>query len=254
MIILPDNDEPGRRHADDVSRSCRKAGIPDVRIVTLPGVPEKGDVSDWIGAGHTVDEIVALAEAAGKETASDARDSTPGAGRRLKLTAASNILVRPVRWLWRERLPLGVLALLAGRERIGKSILAYTIAATITRGELEGAFTGAARSVIVVATEDSWEHTIVPRLMAAGADLTKVYRVDVTTADLGQAELSVPRDLPGLEASVKEVQAAAIILDPLMSRLDVQLDTHRTARLAGRSSRSWHWRTGRASPCWGSYT
>ena len=43
-----------------------------------------------------------------------------------------------------------------------------------TRGYLPGACFGTPRAAIVVATEDSWEHTIVPRLMAAGADLTYV--------------------------------------------------------------------------------
>ena len=41
----------------------------------------------------------------------------------------------------------------------------------MTRGTLQGACQGNPRAVIVAATEDSWEHTIVPRLMAAGADL-----------------------------------------------------------------------------------
>ena len=48
----------------------------------------------------------------------------------------------------------------------------------ITRGTLDGEFHGTPRSVIV-ATEDPWSETIVPRLIAAGADLNRVYRCDV---------------------------------------------------------------------------
>ena len=151
--------------------------------------------------------------------------------RRIQLTRASSIQVRPVRWLWAHRLALGTLALIGGREGIGKSIVAYTLAALLTRGRLEGEYLGKPRAVIVAATEDSWEHTIVPRLMAAGADLTRVYRVDVATADLVDTSVSLPRDLPGLEQAVLDVEAAMILLDPLLSRLDVTLDSHKDAEV-----------------------
>lgn len=151
--------------------------------------------------------------------------------RRVHLTPASSIKVRPVRWLWKGRVPLGSLALIAGREGIGKSTVAYSLAADITRGRLAGQYLGQARSVIVAATEDSWEHTIVPRLMAADADLDRVFRVDVTTSDGIETGLSLPRDLVAVERAVSEVEAALILLDPLMSRLDGKLDTHKDAEV-----------------------
>ena len=62
VVILPDQDEPGRRHAESVADSCHRAGLA-VRVLALPGLTEKQDVSDWL-AGHTGAELVALAEAA----------------------------------------------------------------------------------------------------------------------------------------------------------------------------------------------
>lgn len=153
-------------------------------------------------------------------------DQDPPA-RRIQLTRASSIQPRKVRWLWKDRRPLGALGLTAGREGLGKSILEYTLLAMITRGTLPGAFFGTPRSGIVAATEDAWDYTIVPRLMAAGADLDLVYRVEVITSDLGEAELSLPKDLAGLEHAALDVRAATILLDPLMSRLDASLDTHK---------------------------
>jgi len=100
----------------------------------------------------------------------------------------------------------------------------------VTRGTLPGCYSGSPRGVIVAATEDSWEHTIVPRLMAAGADLDLVFRVDVRTP-VGLDTLSLPRDLAELEHRVREVQAALIVLDPLLSRLDAHLDTHKDAEV-----------------------
>src|SRR4051812_48137947 len=54
------------------------------------------------------------------------------------------------------------------------------------------------------ATEDSWEHTIVPRLMASGADRSRVFRVEVMTAENIQVGLTLPRDLVELERVVRE--------------------------------------------------
>src|SRR5690606_9048632 len=45
VVILPDNDDAGRRHADAVARSLTGKAR-RVRVLTLPGLPEKGDVSD----------------------------------------------------------------------------------------------------------------------------------------------------------------------------------------------------------------
>jgi hypothetical protein len=155
-----------------------------------------------------------------------------GAGlRQLKMTKASEITVRPVRWLWKDRLALGSLGLLAGREGIGKSTVGYTLAADLTQGRLRGQYDGQPKAVIVAASEDSWEHTIVPRLMAARADLERVYRVDVTTSEGVDTGLSLPRDLLAVERAVQEVDAGLILLDPLMSRLDGKLDTHKDAEV-----------------------
>lgn len=158
-----------------------------------------------------------------------APDAADGA-RRVVLTKASTIRPRPVFWLWTDRLALGTLGLLSGREGLGKSTLAYWIAARITRGDLPGHYQGTPKGVLVCATEDSWEHTIVPRLMAADADLTCVYRVEVLNADDIHVGLSLPRDLLAVERSARAADSALLLLDPLMSRMP-DLDTHRDAEV-----------------------
>jgi hypothetical protein len=71
VVILPDADEPGRRHADQVARSLVGVAA-SVKIVALPGLPERGDVSDWLDAGHTREELLALVEQAPEWTPRDA--------------------------------------------------------------------------------------------------------------------------------------------------------------------------------------
>lgn len=60
VVILPDNDDPGRDHARKVVKQLTDRGC-NVRVVELPGLPEKGDVSDWLTAGGTRDELLRLA-------------------------------------------------------------------------------------------------------------------------------------------------------------------------------------------------
>jgi len=60
-VILPDNDDAGRAHAQAIARTLLPNGIM-VKIVPLPDLPEHGDVSDWLDAGHTLEELQALVE------------------------------------------------------------------------------------------------------------------------------------------------------------------------------------------------
>lgn len=63
VVILPDNDDPGRKHAEDVAQSLRGIAA-SIRVVLLPNLAPKGDVSDWLVAGGTRDVLLALVAAA----------------------------------------------------------------------------------------------------------------------------------------------------------------------------------------------
>ena len=147
--------------------------------------------------------------------------------RQLTLTKASQIQIAPVHWCWQNRLAFGEFSLLGGREGIGKSMLAYWLAAEITTGRLPGANFKTAKSVIIAATEDSWEHTIVPRLMAAKADLNKIFRIEVETEYGVHGSLTLPKDNTELQHHILENDVALVLLDPLMSRLDAKIDSHK---------------------------
>lgn len=150
--------------------------------------------------------------------------------RRLVVHRASEIRPRPVTWLWDGRMALGSLSLLAGREGLGKSTLAAWIVARITRGQLPGNLHGSPKSAIIAATEDSWEHTLVPRLMAADADLDRVLRVEVATAEGFTTGLHLPHDIGRVKTLAQHEDVALMVLDPLMSRLD-SLDTHKDSEV-----------------------
>lgn len=75
VLILPDNDDPGRQHAAAVAKALRGAAA-RVRVLELPNLPPKGDVADWIAAGGTGAGLAELAEGA-PETIATAAATEP---------------------------------------------------------------------------------------------------------------------------------------------------------------------------------
>ncbi|MFI6499874.1 AAA family ATPase [Nonomuraea typhae] len=97
----------------------------------------------------------------------------------------------------------------------------------LTNGTLPGTFYGSRRSVLYVAVEDSWTHTLVPRLMAAGADMDLVYRVDAVEAEGSLGTVTLPRDNEELSEIIQEYDVKLVVLDPLMSMIGSGIDTHK---------------------------
>jgi hypothetical protein len=63
VIILPDNDPPGGEHAELVAKSLHGSAR-RIRVLELPNLPAKGDVSDWLAAGGDAQLLLQLAESA----------------------------------------------------------------------------------------------------------------------------------------------------------------------------------------------
>ena len=63
------------------------------------------------------------------------------------------------------------------------------------------------------ASEDSWERTIAGRLHVAGADLTRVYRIEIDQVGT-TVPLCLPRDCPALASAIDTHDIALVSLDP----------------------------------------
>jgi RecA-family ATPase len=123
-------------------------------------------------------------------------------------------------------MPAGALTLLAGREGIGKSLVGVRLAAQLTHGSLAGCRHGRPSRVMFATSEDAWEFTMVPRLLAAGADLTRVGRVQVEDDGI-VIGLITPIDVPALSAYIASHDVALLVLDPVTSVMDGRIDAHR---------------------------
>ena len=159
----------------------------------------------------------------------DARNNT----RRVVLTPASTITPEPLRWLWRHRLPLRGLSLVAGEPGLGKSTLTVELAADVSHGRLEGDLYGAPRDVLIATAEDHFASVVWGRLTAAGADMDRVHRVHVEARD-GEELLTLPDDVAEIEMHCGRLAAegrpvALVVVDPVSAFIGGGVDTHRDA-------------------------
>ncbi len=161
----------------------------------------------------------------------DTEHNKPKPTKHLEFIRANEVEPTPSWWVWGQpdnqrvgRIGRGELTLLVGRPGVGKSTIALDLASALTRGELPGVHCGTPKGVVVVATEDSYSHTIVPRLMADGADLSRIAFVKVVDTAGG---IHRPEDLAELEVQCRDLDVGMVILDPLISRLSGKLDTHK---------------------------
>ncbi len=75
VIILPDNDDAGRRHAAMVAAAIQRVAA-SVVIVELPGLPPRGDVSDWLAVeGNDKVKLLNLVSSAAKKASHDGKAS-----------------------------------------------------------------------------------------------------------------------------------------------------------------------------------
>lgn len=66
VVLLPDNDQPGRDHVAKAIETLQPVAR-SIKVVTLPDLPNKGDIVDWIDAGHSKDEFLALVATANQD-------------------------------------------------------------------------------------------------------------------------------------------------------------------------------------------
>jgi hypothetical protein len=65
VVVIPDNDAPGRKYAEAVAQDLLRVAK-SVKVVDLPDLPEGGDLTDWLDSGHTPEEFFTVVE--GTET------------------------------------------------------------------------------------------------------------------------------------------------------------------------------------------
>jgi len=97
------------------------------------------------------------------------------------LTIANTVTVRPVDWLWWPYVPFGKISACAGQMGQAKTVFTEWLATAVTTAQ--GINLSRPGNVLMLSAEDDPEDTTVPRLMAAGADLSRIgFPADTTLA------------------------------------------------------------------------
>ncbi len=142
--------------------------------------------------------------------------------------------VRPsaIEWLWQNWIAVGKVHVLAGEGGRGKSTILCDLAARTTTGDKwpDGAAASKAGGVIILAAEDDIADTLAPRLMAAGADMTRVFVIQsVRDENQRRRGFSLQADLERLESEIRKCgNIRLIIIDPVSSYLG-QVDLHKNS-------------------------
>jgi len=158
-------------------------------------------------------------------------DATPVRARNVPLictTRLSDVTPKAVSWLWPSRIPRGKVTVLDGDPGLGKSTLLLDLGARVSTGkQMPDGSWGASGRMLLISAEDDVADTIQPRLVAAGADLSRIEVVTEIRDEDGLRLPELPRDLDAFEAAVQRHAAVLVIVDPLMAYLGAKVDSHR---------------------------
>jgi hypothetical protein len=145
----------------------------------------------------------------------------------LDLTGCDTIKARPTRWLVKDLIPLGAITLLAGDGGCGKTTITLDLAARVSRGEAAWGLDyepGIPAGVLLAGCEDSPHSTIVPLLLAAGADLPRIRLINGVRG----VTSSFPFTLGSFDALAATLEGSPdirlVVIDPVSAFLPSDVD------------------------------
>jgi hypothetical protein len=145
----------------------------------------------------------------------------------------TTITPRPIDWIWPGRLGRGKLTELIGEPDLGKSLISIDLAARVSTGRAWPDGTKGCRGrTILMTAEDGLDDTVVPRLIAAGADLAMVSVLRMASRGGVEHLVTLDKHRDILERALRDFDATLLIIDPLSAYLG-DVDSHRDAALRG---------------------
>jgi putative DNA primase/helicase len=143
----------------------------------------------------------------------------------------AEVQAKPIEWLWPNWLAIGKVSMLSGKGGKGKSTILCDLAARTTTGAAwpDHVSGGKPGSVVILAAEDDAADTLKPRLVAAHADMSRVFNIRSAYSAGQRRTFNIQTDLAALEAEVERLgDVRLVIIDPITSYLG-RVDSHKNA-------------------------
>jgi len=208
-------------------------GAASVRLVEFPELPEKGDVSDFLSEANLNDLEERVQQTVLWTPPAASTNDVGLLARELVTCTLSDVMPEKIDWVWRGRLAVGKLTILAGEPGLGKSQVTLYVASTVTCGaKWVGSDERARRGrVLMLSAEDGLADTVRPRFDAAGGESSMVSIIRATRSIVPgghtRGTFNLSADLSLLEQEIVRLgDVKLVIIDPLSSYM-MNIDSHR---------------------------
>ena len=203
------------------------------RWIKAKTTKNKRGIAYLLGQGFVIPDLPK-----NKNEGATTANGTKEAKRTPNLIRMDGVQAENVSWLWYPYIPLGKATNLEGDPGLGKSFIALTLCALVTKGlpfpsvNLEDSLRTPNNlppsNVIYMTAEDGLADTLKPRLEGAGADCTRVfalqtYKSQQKNGDEKDHAFSL-QDIDVLEEALQETQAKLIVIDPIQGYLGRDVD------------------------------
>lgn len=129
------------------------------------------------------------------------------------LKQASTVIPKSIKWLWNGWLAKGKLHLYAGPGGVGKTTACLRVCSIVSAGKSfpDGSACEPA-NVVIWSGEDGMEDVLVPRLIAAGANLDNIHFVDSVVTKRGNRYFDPSKDLPHLSDKMEKIGNVGLLM------------------------------------------
>lgn len=212
-----------------LARSLKAKGLSEAAILAAVRVENETKCDSPMGSklgDEKVEDIVsnAMRQPDRVEFTANRRESAPD----VVIICLADVRPEPVTWLWPGRIPMGKITLIDGDPGLGKSTLAFDLAARVSTGSvMPDGSPSLPGGAVILTLEDGLADTVVPRLKVAGADLEKIVALQGVKSADGKLRVPTVEDVAALTSACQQVAAKIVIIDPLMAYLPSQRNSWR---------------------------
>lgn len=216
---------------DELLRTARHIGLTShesqatIKSAFGKGESDPRDLSQAVADSHQI-----MPQRRSSPRNGDIPDEADPFSRRVGIRCLSNVNAIVPQWVWEYdgsgRIQLNTLTLFAGRPAAGKSTAARYFASMLTRGELDGCWRDFPVSVAMVMNEEDLEAIVVPSMMAAGADMSRIIVPQFYLGDNETGMLAVADEHRLLDVLLDN-DVRALFVDPVLSTIGGNVDTYR---------------------------